>query len=376
MRKGTVEQFFAITPPGLETVCAEELRALDLPGIKTQHGGVEFAGGLRELYLAHLWIRSASRIVVRLGSFRCRDFPDLFRLCVRLPWGRFVKPDQPLRVRASSRASRLQHTGRLAETVEAAIKRALGGQGGGLSSDEQALILIRLEDDHCTLSIDASGPLLHRRGYREEGGVAPLRENLAAGILLHLGWCGNEGLFDPLCGSGTFALEAALLAARIPSGARRNFAFMAWPGYRHGLWTQLCREAGKKRQTTLPLVVGSDIAAEAITAARRNAVRAEVDEMLELDVAALAETPSRAGPGLLICNPPYGERIGKAQGLLSLYRQLGGLCREKYDTWRWAVLTPDDDLIHATGLPLRRTLDLSNGGIRVGLYVGQGEKYL
>lgn len=365
--KKVTETIFAITGPGLERVCAGELAALGMAGVRVTPGGVEFAGELRDLYRANLWLRTASRVVVRVGEVKSRDFPELFRKAVRLPWGRFVRPGTRVRVRASSHRSRLGHTGRIAATLGDAVDRALGRRLPPEAGPEQ-LVLARFEDDVCQLSVDSSGALLHRRGYREETAHAPLRETLAAGVLLQLGWDGTVPLVDPMCGSGTFVIEAALLAAARPPGMDRSFAFMDWPRCRPGLWEVLRADAAKGlRAVSVPLC-GSDRDPRAVAAARRNAGRAGVLESVELSPLELSRVESPQGTGLVLCNPPYGERLGEGCDLRPLYRALGEACRTRFVGWQAAVLCPDDRLAKATGLPLSRVAGLVNGGIRVGLF--------
>ncbi len=366
MKKHT-EQLFAATAPGLEGVCATELIALGVPGVKAVAGGVEFCGGLRELYLANLWLRTASRVVVRLGEVRCRDFPSLYRKSLRLPWGRYVKPGRQLQVRVTSRRSRLQHTERIATTLKDAMVRALGGVDTAQSGPKQ-LLIVSLEDDICRLSLDSSGELLHRRGYRQDIGPAPLRETLAAGILMLLGWQGDRPLFDPMCGSGTFLIEGALLALQRPPGAQRKFAFMDWPRFRPGLWQALLLEAAKQEKDTCPMLVGADRERAVLEAAGRNANRAGVEKFLSFEPLELSQQVSPpSSAGLVVANPPYGTRLGRGE-LDAVYRALGRVYRDVLSGWQRAFLCPEPRLAQKVGLPLVQAASLQNGGIRVGLF--------
>jgi len=362
------QHFFAATAPGLEEVCASELVVLGLSGIEVVAGGVEFSGALRELYLANLWLRTASRILVRLGELRCRDFPTLYRKALRLPWGRYVKPGTRLKVRATCRRSRLQHTERIAATLSEAMVRALGGAVADDVDGMEQLVVVAMEDDVCRLSLDSSGELLHRRGYRQDIGPAPLRETLAAGILMLLGWQGDRPLLDPMCGSGTFLVEGAMLALRRSPGARREFAFMGWPRYRPGLWNALLLEADRQVRDDCPPLLGADRDGTVLEAARRNARRAGVFEHLALQPLELSQQrPSVAPAGLAICNPPYGTRLGRGE-LHDTYRALGGFYRGMPPSWQRAFVCPDQRLAIDTGLPLALLANLQNGGIRIGLY--------
>lgn len=362
--KKTVENFFAIAAPGLEGVCAGELAELDMSGVRAVHGGAEFAGDLRDLYRANLWLRTATRVVVRIGEFRCSDFPELFRRAVRLPWGRFVKPGTAVKVRATTHHSRLTHTGRIAETLSEAIVRALGHPAA--AQGPELLVLVRVENDLCQISVDSSGDLLHRRGYRLEAGPAPLRETLAAGVLKILGWGAATPLFDPMCGSGTFLTEGALLALKRPPGAGRDFAFMGWPGWRPGLWQAILHEASQCSRGQAVPIRGSDKDPNVLDVCRKNAQRAGIQDCLALQVRDLADICPAAEAGLLICNPPYGGRLSDGVDLRPLFRTLGEVCR-RFSGWQVAFLSPDERLAQATGLPVKAAAHLLNGGIPVAL---------
>ncbi len=369
MKPDRILKLFAITAPGLEGVCAREMLELGLPEVAVEDGGVRFSGGLRELYRANLWLRSASRILVRFGDFRCRSFPELFQGSQRLPWGTVLRLGTRVQVRATSHQSRLIHTGRIGETLGAAIEAALGPREVPAGSPTQ-LVLVRICDDHCQLSIDTSGELLHRRGYREETGHAPLRETLAASLLDLAGWGAGEALVDPTCGSGTIVIEAALRAARIAPGTGRSFAFMDWPGYRPGLWQALLGDAAKLRREVPVSIQGSDRAPQIIAAAVRNAERAGVAGLVRLEPGDLADLRLPAGPGLVLCNPPYGERLGQAAELPELFASLGAAVRRGGSGWRCAFLAPGPELAKATGLTPRSVARLSNGGLEIELFLG------
>ena len=337
------DQIFAVTAPGLEEVCAVELSSLLNTEVSVEPGGVLFSGGLRELYQVNLSSRIASRFLVRVGEIRARDFSAFYKRCVQLPWGRYLKQDTPVVVRSSSRSSRLVHTGRIAETLGKAINQSLGRSEPEASVDSGQLIVARMEDDVCRISIDSSGALLHRRGYRLETASAPLRETLAGGILGLLGWNGTTPLVDPMCGSGTFVIEAALMAARRPAGGERRFAFMRWPRFRPGLWSQLLDEG--QRPSTVPTVAiyGSDADSSAVASAGKNLERAGCTDFVSLACRPVNDVPAVQGPGLILCNPPYGLRVGKEEDLAPLYRQIGDVYKEKFSGWQGALLCPQDD---------------------------------
>ena len=360
------DQYFVVTPPGFEEICAREMRALRLADVVVAPGGVSFRGGLEDLYLANLWLRSASRVLVRIGELGARDFPTLYKRLVRLPWGRFVRPGCACQVRVHSRASRLVHSGRIAETCREAIARALGAPED--AQHPGPTVYLRLRENRCQVSVDSSGAHLHQRGYRPFAAAAPLRENLAAGCLLACGYQGTRPLRDLMTGSGTLAIEAALIALRRPPGRDRRFAFMDWPGYRAGLWEQLLIRARQEEKTALAApIVGCDNNPRAIEAARRNLQAAALDDQVELHCADLRHCPGSRDPGLFVCNPPYGGRLGRHAALRSLYRQLGVLVRSELSAWQGGIICPEQGLIRESGLPLSTRLRFANGGIRVAL---------
>jgi putative N6-adenine-specific DNA methylase len=365
--KKSSEKLFAVTAPGLEAVCAAELMALGMADVQGVTGGVEFTGSLKDLYRANLWLRSASRVLVRVGEVKASDFPELFRKAVRLPWGKFIRPDAGVQVRAVSHHSRLGHTGRIETTVGKAVDRALGRPASPPEARQQ--IVVRFEKDVALLSVDSSGALLHRRGYRGEAVAAPLRETLAAGILGLLGWDGTVPLADPMCGSGTFLIEGALLAANRAPGLAREFAFLDWPGSRPGLWEVLRSEARAAIRPPVAAILGSDRDAGAVAAARRNADRAGVAAWVDFQERDLSRRGPLPGPGLAVCNPPYGKRLGRGSDLRTAFEELGRSCREAFPGWRVAFLCPDERLARATGLHPEPVALLVNGGIRVALMV-------
>lgn len=369
----SVENLYAVVTPGLEEVCAVELAELGMTQIEPDSGGVAFRGRLEEIYLTNLRLRTASRILVRFASFRCRSFPDLYRQAVRLPWGRFFKSDTPPRFKVTCRHSRLMHSERVAETLQDAVGRSFGATKS-LSVETAQLVLVRVINDQIAISIDSSGELLHRRGYRRATTRAPLRETLAAGILLRLGWNGSMPLVDPMCGTGTFVLEAAILAADRAPGKNRRFAFQSWPGYRNSLWQRLTCEAAGRELSVKQLLAGFDRDEMAVAAARDNLIRLDIEGPVSFDQKELSRQRPREGPGLLICNPPYGKRLQVAESLTGFYRELGRRIKQKYPDWRVALLCPDPKLVQVTGLPLRRIAELRNGGLDVGLYGSVGAK--
>jgi putative N6-adenine-specific DNA methylase len=364
------ENFYAVVSPGLENVCAEELTDLEMSPQQVAAGGVAFAGRLRELYRANLCLRTASRILVRFAEFHSRDFPDLFRKTLKLPWGRFIRPDTPVAFRVTCRTSRLNHTVRIAETLESSVNQALGRSTNPAGGNPQ-LVMVRIVDDQVVLSIDSSGELLHRRGYRQSVTAAPLRETLAAGILMLLGWHGQHPLADPMCGSGSFLFEGAMLARRQAPGLYRSYAFMHWPGFREGLWRLLCDEARLGEVEPGVLLQGADESPEAVAAAEDNLKNCAFANQVSIEQRPLATQQVQAGPGLVVCNPPYGKRLALDDSPEDYYADFGRELQRVYPGWQVALICPDPALAKATGLPFRQIATLDNGGLKVGLFTTQ-----
>src|SRR3954463_823882 len=239
-------ELFASTAPGLESIAAGELKALGVKG-RQEPGGVAFESDIERVYLANLWLRTASRVILRLGRFHASTFYELERRAKKLPWSNFLSDGGSVEVRVTCRKSRLYHSDAVAERVLDAIRQVSPAVdlkvGNDESGDETAqsskptqLFVVRIVDDQCEISADSSGELLHRRGYRKEVAKAPLRETLAAAMILASGWRPGSPLVDPMCGSGTIPIEAAMIARRIAPGLRRQFQFMRWPSFDSGLW--------------------------------------------------------------------------------------------------------------------------------------------
>ncbi|HVG43127.1 MAG TPA: hypothetical protein VM890_00300, partial [Longimicrobium sp.] len=327
---------FAVVAPGLEALCAAELRALGIAAA-AEPGGAAWEGTMDDLHRANLWLRTASRVVVRAATFRARTFIELERHARRVPWERWVVPGRAVRLRVTSKKSKLYHEGAIAERLLGFIEDRVGGIGAASAAKgpeddaddggDAQLFVVRVLRDEVTLSADASGALLHLRGYRQAVAKAPLRETLAAAMLLGAGWRGDAPLLDPMCGSGTIPIEAALLARKVAPGLAsasrrpRAYAFTAWPGHDAGAWARAVDEARGAILPAAPVpVAGSDRDAGAVEAARANAERAGVAADVDFAVRPVsAMEPPAGGPGLLICNPPYGVRVGESDALRNLY---------------------------------------------------------
>jgi putative N6-adenine-specific DNA methylase len=365
---------FAVTAPGLEPLCAGELAGLGISPT-VQDGGVAWSGDSASMARANLWSRTASRIIVRIAEFRARTFFELERHAKRLPWDRFVAPSSAVTFRVTCRKSKLYHSGAVAERLAESLGRLVAGARvtpAGSDDDESAapsasqLFIVRVLHDTVTVSADSSGALLHLRGYRQQLAKAPLRETLAAALLLAAEWSGDESLFDPMCGSGTIPIEAARLARRIAPGRDRDFAFLRWPDADRRMWSSLIEDARSRELPASPVSIGgADRDAGAIRAAQANAERAGVARDIDFAVQAISSMENDDGPGLVASNPPYGVRIGESDGLRNLYAQLGNVFRRSRPGWRIALLSADRALERQLRLPLDERLRTRNGGIPV-----------
>ena len=377
---------FAITAPGLEPLAAAELRALGMD-VREEPGGVSWSGTQAQLYDANLRLRTASRVAVLAAEFRARTFFELERHARKVPWERWVRKGGAVRLRVTSKKSKLYHEGAVAQRLLEAIEHRVGplaasdvgrDEEGGEDEGDAQLFIVRFSRDECTIRADASGALLHLRGYRQALARAPLRETLAAAMLLGSGWDGRAPLVDPMCGSGTLPIEGALLARRIPPGLAapdrepRDYAFTAWPDFDVERWAAVVDRAAAQVLPRSPVpILGSDRDEGAIAAATANAERAGVLQDVEFSARAVSAVEPPPGRGWMVINPPYGVRIGEKDPLRNLYAALGRTLRERCPGWTLALLSPDAGLERQVGLPLDEVLRTSNGGIPVRLVVGR-----
>lgn len=360
-------EIFLTVPPGLEEVLRTEAAERGFAQAATVPGGVTIRGGWPDVWRANLEIRGASHVLARIGDFRALHLAQLDKRARRLPWGDFLRKDTSFRVEATCRNSRIYHSGAAAQRIERAIAEELGACS---AEDAEVCVKARIEDDLCTISIDTSGDPLHKRGHKEAVNKAPMRENLAALFLRLCGYDGREPVLDPMCGSGTFVIEAAEIALGLAPGRTRRFAFeqlatfdaVAWQGLRAGRAT--------RRPPTAFRFHGSDRDAGAIAMARANAGRAEVEAVTEFRQHAISDLQRPDGPpGLVIINPPYGGRLGDKKHLQPLYRALGQTLVSRFAGWRVGLITNDATLARVTGLPFAApAAPVSHGGVRVMLY--------
>ena len=362
---GEVFEIFLAAPPGLEPVLAEEARAAGFVVTSVVAGGVTAKGGWPEVWRANLVLRGAGRVLVRIGSFRAMHLAQLDKRARKFPWGEYLRKDVPVRVEATCHASRIYHDKAAAQRIERALTESFG-----VALDPKAglRVMARIEDDLCTLSLDTSGEPLHRRGHKEAVGKAPMRETLAALFLRQCGFDGAEPLVDPMCGSGTFVIEAAEIAAGLHPGRSRRFAFEDLAGFDAGAWAEMKR-AGLKGPAERRFF-GSDRDAGAVRSATANAERAGVAQWVRFEQMAVSDRTRPEGPpGLVIVNPPYGARIGNKKMLFGLYGALGKTLMERFSGSRVGIVTSEAGLARATGLPFKPPgAPVAHGGLKVRLF--------
>jgi putative N6-adenine-specific DNA methylase len=357
---------------------ALEIEALTCPkaDVAITEGGVALRGDLRTLYALNLELGLALKVLLRMGEFPARRFDVLVKRVADLPWETWLTADTPLLLRAQCKQSKLYHSGAVVERISSGISERLGNPITRVDSEESGPALTvqaRLVHDVCTLSIDSSGELLHRRGYRKATGKAPLREDLARALVRASGWDGIAPLCDPMAGSGTIAIEADWLSRNVPPGHMRNFAFMASPNYDAALFTQLRAQAlGRVRPTGAP-IAASDRDEGSVRAMRDNAARAG-SIGIEISKAPLSRAPWLVKPPekrlYVVTNPPYGKRIGEDASVVRLYHALGEMLNALPIPSVLAMAVANPQHAYATRLPLKPALMTDHGGSKIYFSVG------
>ena len=358
-------EIFLVTAPGLESALADEAREGRFRAPKIVKGGVTVQGDWREVWRANLELRGAARVLARIAEFRAMHLAQLDKRARKVAWGEVLRADQPFWVEASCKASRIYHQGAAAQRITKAIQDTLGAP---VAEDAEVVIKARIDDDLCTISVDTSGASLHKRGHKEAVAKAPMRENLAALFLRQCGFDGTEPVVDPMCGSGTFVIEAAEMAAGLKPGRSRRFAFEQLATFDSAAWQKLRGNPATRKPDVR--FYGSDRDAGAVAMSRANAERAGIASLTAFKQQAISDlTPPEGKPGLVIVNPPYGTRIGDRKQLNALYRALGQTLMARFAGWRVGIITNEAPLAEATGLPFQPPGDpVSHGGIKVRLF--------
>lgn len=368
---------FATTPKGLELLLVEELRALGAVDPREKLAGVVFRGDLEIAYKACLWSRFANRILLSLASFPSDTPEELYAGVQTIAWDEHIQKNATLAVHFVTSNSTITHTLYGAQKVKDAIVDQLRDKHGvrpDVDRDQPDVsVYVYLQRNVATVSIDLSGDSLHKRGYRLSSVTAPLKENLAAAILKRSGWDviakNNGSLMDPMCGSGTLLIEGALMAGDIAPGVLREyFGFLGWKQHDPKLWRELLDDAMRRREESLeklPAIIGYDRDAEAIKSAFENIERAGLIGKIHVEKRELMDfSPlAKVQPGLVVANPPYGERLGELEEVKPLYTELGARLKQEFAGWKAGVITGNPELGKQMGLRSKKQYALFNGAI-------------
>jgi 23S rRNA (guanine2445-N2)-methyltransferase / 23S rRNA (guanine2069-N7)-methyltransferase len=369
-----VRYWVATAPVGAASVLAEELAQFGAHDVRERSHDVRFQGTLEVGYRACLWSRTATRVLLSMGSIDAGSARSVYDAVKRIDWREHLSPSATLACDCSGGNASIRHTIYGSQLLKDAVcdnlRDATGERPNIKPERPDVLLHLHVEGPTALLSVDFSGESLHRRGYRAAGGRAPLKENAAAAVLLRAGWpgvCERGGvLLDPMCGSGTLLIEGALIAAdAAPALDRDYFGFMGWRGHDARLWEQLRAEARERRgaRPVRRCILGSDIDADAVRTAIANGENAGVADWLHVEKRSLAEIVPPKGGGLIVTNPPYGERIGAESGLPALYSELGSVLRDRFQGWQAAILTGNPPLARNLGIYAKRTHRFFNGPI-------------
>ncbi len=358
---------------GLEDYCAAELNKLGVKEPKITNRAVSFNGTLKDLYQCNLWLRTATRVLLPFPGFRVSSDTDLYNNARKIPWEKYFSVDQTFLIEPVINSKLFRHTGYAALKTKDAIVdrfRDITGKRPSIDkADPDIYINLNISGNDVVISLDSSGEPLNKRGYRKKTGFAPLNETLAAGLLLASGWNMKKSVIDPMCGSGTIIAEAALLASNTAPGLIRNeFAFMNWNNFDAGLWGTLFELAENKRRAPNVNLFGYDISSNMISIARDNLSNQFFEDVnITLETSDFFKSAPAAENGLIICNPPYGERI-KLTDTASFYRDIGDKLKADYDGYDVWLLSTGRSALKNVGLRTSRKLTFNNGSIEVKLH--------
>jgi len=395
---GRMREFFIAVAPGFEAVCLKELQAppLSIEGGAAVPGGIVFQGRLEDCWRANLHLRTAGRILMRIETFTAVSFPQLQKKLSDIPWELYLQPDLLPVIHVTAAKSRLYHSDAIAARVSAGIVNRFAATTApeaapGTSAvriqqpDHRSVhhhisptmvqkIFVRAAADRFTISIDSSGALLYKRGVKTRGGKAPIRETIAAAALLLAGYTGKEPLVDPMCGSGTFSIEAAMTAGNVPAGAFRTFAFMEWPSFAARKWAYLKRVAASDQTFPGPArIFASDIDADAVISLLKSLEDQRLLSMVDArprDFFALSPADASAEKGLIVLNPPYGRRLGSRRQSRDLFRSMCRRLQDVWSGWRIVLVAPEPAWIDVVSFPLSRH-PFTHGGLRPTLLIGK-----
>jgi putative N6-adenine-specific DNA methylase len=369
--RASTDSFFATSPRGLENLLLGEITSLNGGEPVALAGGVLFRGDWEVCYRVNLWSRIASRVLWRIGEFSYRNEHDVYAAAKAVDWPKYFAVERSIRVNVTAQKSPLKSlefaTLRVKDAVCDRFRDAIGRRPDVDRAAPDVRVHAFLEEKKGVLYLDTSGEPLFKRGWRTEPGEAPLRENLAAGIVMLSGWRPDEPLLDPMCGGATLLVEAAAMARGRAPGARRAFGFEKLKLFDAALWERIKQERRDAFEGTLQLW-GSDSDPEALKAARRNLAAAGVERWVKLEQADVLERTAPASSGVMLANPPYGERMGSAEALAALYPKLGDALKKRFAGWRCYFFTADQRMAKLVRLQPSKRIPLWNGAIECRLY--------
>lgn len=364
---------FATVARGLEDLAAQELEQLGAEGVEPGFCGVSFQCDRTHLYTINLWARLPFRILVTLAHVPCHDSKALYRGIQTIDWEPYLSPNHTLAVKATGKNQHLNHSHFTALQVKKAIvnqQQDRYGERSDVDTDHPDVqINVHIKASKATVSLDSSGSSLHRRGYRPAMGAAPLKESLAAALVQLTEWSGDVAFLDPMCGSGTLPIEATLQALNIAPGLFRDqigqpFGFQTWPDYDASLWQRLVKQAKQQQKTELGVpVVGCDRDLTILSDARTNAANSGVAQHIEFNYMDFTDIEPPTDSGTLICNPPYGERLGDTENLAPFYKQMGDILKQRFKGWTAYILSGNKALTKCVGLRTAKKIPVYNGSI-------------
>ncbi len=382
---GRIHTFFVAVTPGLEALCLDELKSLPLSAsdFSPAKGGIEFEGRLQDCYLVNLHLRIANRVLMRIAGFKASNFSRLEKRLGAIPWELYISRDVIPDINTSTKHSRLYHKDAIDERVRSAIiSRSelveFHGENNGPRISFPQRVFLRVVDDTFTVSIDSSGDLLYRRGLKEHKAIAPIRETIAAAALRMAGFTGNEPLLDPMSGSGTFSIEAAMIATKTPPGFYRDFAFMGWPCFRPERWKHIRRESETRIMAPVPrMIAASEKDAASYSALEErikhfpalreiSVLNMDFFDMKSKDIRIIFNTDR---PGLVIINPPYGIRLETIRKSREIFRKIIERLGNDFRGWKYALFVYDTELIRE--VPFKKTsILMDHGGLKLTLLTG------
>jgi putative N6-adenine-specific DNA methylase len=372
---GRIREYYAVAAPGVADICRQELIGLghDSGGLAMDAGGITFTGRLVDCQRANLHLRTATRILMRIEAFSATNLRRLEKKADAIAWELFLAPGAQPDVKVSSHRSRLYHTTAIVQIFRDILTRRLEGVGGPPPPAFPQTLFVRAVDDRFTLSLDSSGQPLYKRGLKAGPAVAPIRETLAAAMLMAAGYDPRQPLVDPMCGSGTFSLEAAMMAKQMAAGLKREFAFMGWPAFSEGQWEFIKREADSAVQNLVkPSIFASDADAGACDRLAEIAAANGLSDAISVaqrDFFQCGADQYGGPPGLVAINPPYGIRIGSAKKADELFRMIVRHLAQRFKGWTVALIAPRPELAHGLPFPARR-MPLFHGGLKLTLVLG------